>query len=287
MDSYKVVIVDDSSFSITYIKDILVKAGLQVVGTAKNLEEVKRVVEETKPDLVTMDMTLPGTDGLECTRAVHAIDKNIKVIIVSAMMDDEIVKKAKKTRVSGYVQKPVESEELLNAIQRVMDVDKLFMSLQQSYFDVYKEALSDAMNKMAKTKPEIKEEYSNDLEHISGGITVMVAIIGKFTGRLLIDFSQASAFGFAKMILKREPDDIDEILELLAEFTNIVAGNGCSILNKKNSAYGLRLAPPSILRGDHVRISALNFNTDTAIMHTEFGEVKLDVGFKRGEEKWM
>ena len=287
MDSYKVVIVDDSSFSITYIKDILVKAGLQVVGTAKNLEEVKRVVEETKPDLVTMDMTLPGTDGLECTRAVHAIDKNIKVIIVSAMMDDEIVKKAKKTRVSGYVQKPVESEELLNAIQKVMDVDKLFMSLQQSYFDVYKEALSDAMNKMAKTKPEIKEEYSNDLEHISGGITVMVAIIGKFTGRLLIDFSQASAFGFAKMILKREPDDIDEILELLAEFTNIVAGNGCSILNKKNSAYGLRLAPPSILRGDHVRISALNFNTDTAIMHTEFGEVKLDVGFKRGEEKWM
>lgn len=287
MDSYKVVIVDDSSFSITYIKDILVKAGLQVVGTAKNLEEVKRVVEETKPDLVTMDMTLPGTDGLECTRAVHAIDKNIKVIIVSAMMDDEIVKNAKKTRVSGYVQKPVESEELLNAIQRVMDVDKLFMSLQQSYFDVYKEALSDAMNKMAKTKPEIKEEYSNDLEHISGGITVMVAIIGKFTGRLLIDFSQASAFGFAKMILKREPDDIDEILELLAEFTNIVAGNGCSILNKKNSAYGLRLAPPSILRGDHVRISALNFNTDTAIMHTEFGEVKLDVGFKRGEEKWM
>lgn len=287
MDSYKVVIVDDSSFSITYIKDILVKAGLQVVGTAKNLEEVKRVVEETKPDLVTMDMTLPGTDGLECTRAVHTIDKNIKVIIVSAMMDDEIVKKAKKTRVSGYVQKPVESEELLNAIQRVMDVDKLFMSLQQSYFDVYKEALSDAMNKMAKTKPEIKEEYSNDLEHISGGITVMVAIIGKFTGRLLIDFSQASAFGFAKMILKREPDDIDEILELLAEFTNIVAGNGCSILNKKNSAYGLRLAPPSILRGDHVRISALNFNTDTAIMHTEFGEVKLDVGFKRGEEKWM
>ncbi len=287
MDAYKVVIVDDSSFSITFIKDILETAGLNVVGSAKNLEEVKKVVAETKPDLVTMDMTLPGTDGLECTRAVHKIDKNIKVIVVSSMMDDEIVKKAKKTRVSAYVQKPVDSEELLNAIQRVMDFEKLFESLKESYYEVYKEAFTDAMTRMAKVKPEMQEEYSNDLEHVSSGITVMIAIIGKFTGRLMIDFSQESARGFAKEILKREPEDNDEILEILAEFTNIVAGNGCSILNKKNSAYSLRLAPPSILRGEHVLISALNFQTDTAVAKTTFGEVKLDVGFKRGEEKWM
>jgi len=287
MDAYKVVIVDDSSFSITFIKDILETAGLNVVGSAKNLEEVKKVVAETKPDLVTMDMTLPGTDGLECTRAVHKIDKNIKVIVVSSMMDDEIVKKAKKTRVSAYVQKPVDSEELLNAIQRVIDFEKLFESLKESYYEVYKEAFTDAMTRMAKVKPEMQEEYSNDLEHVSSGITVMIAIIGKFTGRLMIDFSQESARGFAKEILKREPEDNDEILEILAEFTNIVAGNGCSILNKKNSAYSLRLAPPSILRGEHVLISALNFQTDTAVAKTTFGEVKLDVGFKRGEEKWM
>ena len=287
MDAYKVVIVDDSSFSITFIKDILETAGLNVVGSAKNLEEVKKVVAETKPDLVTMDMTLPGTDGLECTRAVHQIDKNIKVIVVSSMMDDEIVKKAKKTKVSAYVQKPVDSVELLNAIQRVMDFEKLCESLKESYYEVYKEAFADAMTRMAKVKPEMKEEYSNDLEHASSGITVMIAIIGKFTGRLMIDFSQESARGFAKEILKREPEDNDEILEILAEFTNIVAGNGCSILNKKNSAYSLRLAPPSILRGEHVLISALNFQTDTAVAKTTFGEVKLDVGFKRGEEKWM
>ena len=49
-----------------------------------------------------MDMTLPGTDGLECTRAIHKIDSNIKVIIVSSMMDDEIVRKAKKSCIWLY-----------------------------------------------------------------------------------------------------------------------------------------------------------------------------------------
>lgn len=41
-----------------------------------------------------MDMTLIGTDGFECTKAVHEIDRSIKVIVISSMMDDEIVKKA-------------------------------------------------------------------------------------------------------------------------------------------------------------------------------------------------
>ena len=109
MSDVRIVIVDDSSFSIAFIKDILVRNGLDVVGEAGSLEEVKAVVKEKTPTLVTMDMTLPGTDGLECTRAVHEIDESIKVIVISSMMDDEIVKEAKKNKVSAYIQKPVDA----------------------------------------------------------------------------------------------------------------------------------------------------------------------------------
>ena len=77
MEKMKVVIVDDSPFSISIIKDILEEKGISVVGEAGTLNEVIKVIEDTRPQLVTMDMTLPGTDGLECTRAIHKIDENI------------------------------------------------------------------------------------------------------------------------------------------------------------------------------------------------------------------
>ena len=80
MADLRIVIVDDSPFSIAVIRGVLEDAGFEVVGEASSLEEVKEVVQRTKPNLVTMDMTLPGTDGLECTRAIHSIDNTIKVI---------------------------------------------------------------------------------------------------------------------------------------------------------------------------------------------------------------
>ena len=70
MKKTKVLIVDDSIFSVSVLKDILEENGFEVVGDAASLEEVKREVIDKKPDLVTMDMTMPGTDGLECTREI-------------------------------------------------------------------------------------------------------------------------------------------------------------------------------------------------------------------------
>lgn len=287
MDGIKIVIVDDSSFSIALLRNILEENGFEVVGEAGSLEEVKQVVKEKKPTLVTMDMTLPGTDGLECTRAIHEIDENIKVIVVSSMMDEEIVKEAKENKVSAYVQKPVDEEELLTAIHRVMASDELYKFLQEEYFSVFRETMMDGLNKMTKTLLTYKEEYSSKKEHKSEGITVIIAIIGKFSGRMLIDLSKDTATNLITSILKREPKDNEELTAALGEFANIIAGNACSVLNKKSKALGLRVAPPSLLHGDSVMISAPNFETTTAIAQTNFGELHLNVGFQRGEDKWM
>ena len=287
MNKIKTVIVDDSPFSIAYLRSILEENAIELVGEAGTLEEVKEIVKSTKPNLVTMDMTLPGTDGLECTRAIHEIDETIKVIVVSSMMDEEIVQEAKKNNVSAYVQKPVDADELMTAINRVMASDELYEFLENEYTAVFKEGLMDGLNRMTKTSLTYKEEYNATNEYESEGMTVIIGIIGKFSGRMLLDFSKETGKQVATALLRREPKNMEEILAALGEFANIVSGNACSILNRKNKALGLRVAPPSILHGDSLYISTPNFKTTTAIAETNFGNMLLNVGFRRSEEKWI
>lgn len=287
MENIRIVIVDDSPFSIALLRDILEENNFEVVGEASTLDEVKAVVKETKPNLVTMDMTLPGTDGFECTRAIHEIDEEIKVIVVSSMMDEEILKEAKENKVSDYIQKPVDADELISAINRIVASNELFQFLEEESFEVFKECMMDGMNRMTKTLLTYKNEYLCDKEYESEGMTVIVGIIGEFSGRLLIDFSKDTATKFATALLRKEPKNNDEMIAALGEFTNIVSGNACSILNRKNKALGLRVAPPSILHGDSLHISAPKFKTTTAVADSVFGELLLNVGFKRGDANWM
>jgi DNA-binding NarL/FixJ family response regulator len=283
MSDINAVIVDDSAFSIAFIRDILETNGVNVIGEAGSLEEVKQVIREKRPNLVTMDMTLPGTDGFECTQAIHEIDGSIKVIMVSSMMDEEIVQEAKKNKISAYVQKPVDSEELITAIKRVMAVDELFEFLQAEYVTVFKEALADGLNRMTKTTLTYKEEYVCEHEFESMGMPIIIGIIGKFCGRMLVDISKETAEKITMAIMKKEPQNLDVTMAALAEFANIIAGNASSMLNRQNKALGLRVAPPSILRGDSLCISAPDFSTTSMKAQTEFGEILLNVGFKRSE----
>jgi len=283
MDKVRIVIVDDSAFSIAFIRNILEENGFEVVGEAGNLDEVKKVVEETKPNLVTMDMTLPGTDGLECTRAVHKIDKNIKVIVVSSMMDEEIIHQARENDVSAYVQKPVDADELVTAINRILATKELYEFLNREYFPVFKEGLLDSANRMTKTRLTFQEEYPFNKEHSSAGLTVIVGIIGKFSGRMLIDMSKETAHKLAAALLRRDSRNADEMMAALSEFANIISGNACSVLNRENKALGLRVAPPSIFYGEEVHISAPEFGTMSVVAETDFGEILLNAGFKRGE----
>ncbi|MCT4593635.1 MAG: response regulator [Anaeromicrobium sp.] len=287
MEKTKIVIVDDSFFSLSVLRDILEEKGFEVVGEASSLEETIDVVKEKKPDLVTMDMTIPGTDGLECTRAIHKIDSNIKVIIVSSMKDDEIVKKAKANKVSGYVQKPVDPDEIATAINRAMAGDKLLSELDKIYFDVFKESFSNNLNRVGKTIPTYDEEtQSNDTED-SRGISVVIGIIGKCSGRMIFDLSKETAKKLAESALRREVKDMKECFAVASEFANIIAGNACSILNRKNKILGLRVAPPTIFHGESLKISKSMLKTTSVVGKTSFGDMYLNVGFKRGDEEWM
>lgn len=284
MDKKRIMIVDDSTFSIAFIRNILEEHGYEVVGTAGTLDEVIEVMKTQRPDLVTMDMTLPGTDGFECTRAIRKIDPSVKVIIVSSMMDEEILHEAKKLHISGYVQKPVDEEELITNIERVISVEELYLFLQDYYFPVFKEALMDGMNRMTKVRIEFQSEYCCESEYQSKGISIIIGVIGRFSGRMLIDLSEETAKKIAGKMLRKETVEKEETIAALSEFANIISGNACSILNRKNKVLGLRVAPPSVLYGEHLLISAPSFKTMTAVATSEYGELLMNVGFQRGDE---
>jgi DNA-binding NarL/FixJ family response regulator len=287
MSKTKIVIVDDSSFSVAFIQSILEENGFEVVGQAGSLEEVREVVAKTRPTLVTMDMTLPGTDGLECTRAVHEIDSGIKVIVISSMMDEEIIRAAKEARACAYLQKPIDASALVSTINKVVAHDELYEFLNEQYTAVFKEALMDGVNRMTKTLLEYSDGYSNSSEYESKGMSVIVGIIGEFSGRMLLDLANDTASALTAAMFKKAPDNNDQTVAALSEFANIIAGNACSVLNNLNKALGLRIAPPSVLYGDNIVISAPDFKTDTAIADTDYGEIMLNIGFKKGAGKWM
>ncbi|HEY5525879.1 MAG TPA: chemotaxis protein CheX, partial [Clostridium sp.] len=219
---------------------------------------------------------------------IHKIDKDIKVIIVSSMMDDELVRKAKKTHVCGYIQKPVDSEELSLLINRVMADEELYLELESIYSIVFKEAALNLFNRLTKTMPDITDESNVDLAIHSEGISIVMGITGKYSGRLILDMSFVTAKNLATVLLKREPENNEELLNVMSEIANMFAGNACSMINKKNKLFGLRVAPPTTFHGESINISKAELeNTYSANMKSQFGDLSINIGFKRGDGEWM
>jgi DNA-binding NarL/FixJ family response regulator len=283
MKEIKIVVVDDSPFSVAMLTNMLGESGFNVVGSANNLKEAVDAVVEFHPDVVTMDMTMQGTNGIECTKAIHLINPNIKVVIVSSMMDEEIERDARKVKISGYVQKPVDSEELSLVINRIMANEELFTELEGLYYTVFKETLTDTCNKLFKSVPDFQEEDNSNKEQVSRGLSVVIGIIGKYGGRMILDMSYDSAKGIADHLLKKDCQNKQEIINTIAEISNIIAGNACSLLNKNNKLLGLRVAPPTVVYGESLNISKSELDSLASTKaETNFGELYMSIGFKRG-----
>lgn len=284
MGQVKIVIVDDSPFSVAMISNILTQNGFDVVGNAGNLEQTVEAVSKLKPDIVTMDISMPGADGIECTKAVHIIDPNIKVIIISSMLDDEIVRSAKKAKAAGYIQKPVDSEELSLLINRITADKELFFELEKIYFEVFKEAMTCTFNKFLKIKPSYDQVSFSNIDTTSRGISVVMGIIGKYGGRMILDLSGETASLITAQLLRRKDFSKDEIINIIGELSNVIAGNACSIINRSNELFGLRVAPPTVVYGESINISKSELDTVSSVKsETPLGEIFMSAGFKRGE----
>ena len=118
--SKRVLIVDDAAFMRMMIKDILVKNGFEVVGEASNGLEAVKVYQEVKPDIVTMDITMPEMSGIEAVKAIRKIDPNAKIIMCSAMGQQAMVMEAIQAGARDFIVKPFQSDRVLDALNKVL-----------------------------------------------------------------------------------------------------------------------------------------------------------------------
>jgi len=113
-------VVDDAAFMRMMLKDILLKGGFEIAGEATNGAEAIRLYQELKPDLVTMDITMPEVDGIAAVKEIKKIDPNAKVVMVSAMGQQAMVIEAIQAGASDFIVKPFQPDRVLEALKKAL-----------------------------------------------------------------------------------------------------------------------------------------------------------------------
>lgn len=118
--STRVLIVDDATFMRMMIKDILEKNSFEVVGEADNGLKAVELYKAEKPDVVTMDITMPDMDGIEAVKAIRDFDPAAKIIMCSAMGQQTMVMDAIKAGAKDFIVKPFQADRVIEAIKKVV-----------------------------------------------------------------------------------------------------------------------------------------------------------------------
>ena len=117
----KVLLVDDSVIIRKALTEFLSRYEVDVIGEAGDGVRALEIFKSEKPDLVTLDITMPEMDGLSCLREILAINSEALVLIVTALKDKETALKAIDMGAVGYIQKPFNKETLEKGFSKVLN----------------------------------------------------------------------------------------------------------------------------------------------------------------------
>ena len=116
----RILVVDDSRTSRKILRTILEDAGHEVIGEAMDGQDGVNKFKELRPDLVTLDITMPVMDGLEALKGIREVDGNAKVIMVTAAGQQNKMIDAIKLGASEFVTKPFEPEEIIKMVNKLV-----------------------------------------------------------------------------------------------------------------------------------------------------------------------
>lgn len=115
----RVLVVDDAVIMRLAIKIILEQNGHKVIGEAVNGHEAVKKYTEFKPDIVTMDITMPVMDGLHAVKEIIKIDPQAKILMISAMGQESMVREAIMNGAKNFIVKPFNEDVVIKAVNKL------------------------------------------------------------------------------------------------------------------------------------------------------------------------
>ena len=284
MEKVKVMIVDDSKVSRAILANHLSKTNFEVVAMAKDAAEALKLYQEHTPDIVTMDMNLPDADGIECSRRIHAIDKDARIVMISAMRDANLVARGKEVGIGAFLQKPVSTNEIIDSLMMLCQkkVSRVAM-LRESYAKIFANSLKQGIFEMiaVQTEPYI-EHYDKKYLDVDGA-AVIIGLTGTPTGRAITYMSKETMKGFSERMLSSENLSDDELQDSVEEAANIIIGHSVSNVNDVFKEKELRITPPGTICGSGIRVASPKLTTFKITASTDFGDICVNVGFAEGD----
>jgi two-component system, chemotaxis family, chemotaxis protein CheY len=115
-----ILIVDDAKFMRTLVKDALVPRGHEVIGEAENGNQAVELYKKLKPDLVSMDITMREKDGIQAAEEILRLDPGARIVMVTALGQENLLTRAIKIGVKDFVVKPFPPERLQKAAEKAL-----------------------------------------------------------------------------------------------------------------------------------------------------------------------
>ena len=114
---------DDSNVIRNRISRSSSQMNFEVVGTASNGQEAVDLYRQYRPDIVTMDLTMPKMDGLNCINEIASMDENANILVISALSDKATGIRALQLGARGFIYKPFSDEDLFQALEEMLEDD--------------------------------------------------------------------------------------------------------------------------------------------------------------------
>ncbi len=224
-----ILVVDDSALMRRNLTKILTSAGHTIAAEAENGLVAVKQYEKLKPDLVTMDITMPIMDGIETVKKIREIDSNAKIIMISALDQSNMVYKAMENGAKNYILKPINPAKVIEIIKKVLSIpDKSVETLADSEDDII--IISEKKH---------ESEISLNIENKNGVFFIKIESAIDLNYVMALDASIKNLFFIKPLNLVFEFEKLlinDDIIltELLAIIEKIKKAGGSIALISKN-----------------------------------------------------
>ncbi|WP_079914553.1 response regulator [Paenibacillus sp. 32352] len=118
----KILVVDDAAFMRMVLKNMLTEEGHEVIAEAANGVEAVQAYTSLRPDLVTMDITMPELDGVGALKEIRKVDSGAKIIMCSAMGQKAMVVEAITAGAKDFIVKPFQKERVMESVHKVLGI---------------------------------------------------------------------------------------------------------------------------------------------------------------------